>query len=154
MACQTFITSANIQGLIDHWKINYSVKFLLPGMEKKTLSQFKKILEQRKEKLEGELASFAKKDEKVKGDYDTRFPDFGTTQSTDEEALEVAAYDSALPVEYALELRLADINKALEKIKNNTYGQCENCAKKIDIRRLEAMPEARACLDCEKKRKK
>ncbi len=123
-------------------------------MDKKITEQLKKKLEERKVKLESELASFAKKDKKVKGDYDTRFPDFGTTQSTDEEALEVTAYDSALPVEYALELRLADINKALEKIKNNIYGQCENCAEKIDIRRLEAMPEARACLDCEKKRNK
>lgn len=123
-------------------------------MDKKILEQLKKKLKERKARLESELASFAKKDEKVKGDYDTRFPDFGTTQSTDEEALEVAVYDSALPVEYALELRLADINKALEKIKNNIYGQCENCAEKIDIRRLEAMPEARTCLDCEKKRNK
>jgi len=123
-------------------------------MDKKTTDKFKKILEERKTKLENELASFAKKDEKLKGDYDTRFPDFGTTQSTDEEALEVATYDSALPVEYALELRLADINRALEKIANGTYGQCENCAGAIDVRRLEVMPEARTCLDCEKKRNK
>jgi len=114
------------------------------------MDRFKKILEERKAKLENELASFAKKDEKVKGDYDTQFPDFGTAQSSDEEAFEVAAYDSALPVEYALELRLADINKALEKIKNGTYGQCENCAGEMDPRRLEAMPEARLCLKCRK----
>lgn len=123
-------------------------------MDKKTPKQFKKKLEERKAKLESELTSFAKKDEKLKGDYDTCFPDFGTTQSVDEEALEVAVYDSALPVEYALELRLADINRALDKIKNNTYGQCENCPAEIDIKRLEAMPEARTCLDCEKKRNK
>ncbi|MBU3901319.1 TraR/DksA family transcriptional regulator [Patescibacteria group bacterium] len=123
-------------------------------MDKKTPEQFKKKLEERKAKLESELTSFAKKDGKLKGDYDTRFPDFGTTQSVDEEALEVAVYDSALPVEYALELRLADINRALDKIKNNTYGQCENCPAEIDIKRLEAMPEARTCLDCEKKRNK
>ena len=112
------------------------------------------MLEERKTKLENELTSFAKKDEKLPGDYDTRFPDFGTNQSSDEEAFEVAAYDSALPVEYALELRLADINRALDKMKKNTYGQCENCPGEIDIKRLEAMPEARACLDCEKKRNK
>lgn len=120
-------------------------------MDKKNLEQLKKKLEERKTKLENELASFAKKDEKLKGDYDTRFPDFGTTQSTDEEALKVATYDSTLPIEYALELRLSDINKALEKIKNGIYGQCENCAGDMDMRRLEAMPEARLCLNCYKK---
>ena len=123
-------------------------------MDKKTTDKLKKMLEERKTKLENELTSFAKKDEKLPGDYDTRFPDFGANQSPDEEAFEVATYDSALPVEYALELRLADINRALNKMKNNTYGQCEDCPGEIDIKRLAAMPEARACLDCEKKRNK
>lgn len=118
-------------------------------MDKNTLLQFEKRLTERKDKIEQELASFAKKDEKLPGDYDTKFPDFGTSQSTDEEALEVAAYESALPVEYALELRLASINKALDKIKNGTYGQCENCKEPMDIRRLEAMPEATLCLKCQ-----
>ena len=120
-------------------------------MDKQTTDKFKKMLAERKTKLETELASFAKKDAKLKGDYDTQFPDFGTTQSPDEEAFEVATYDSALPVEYALELRLADINRALEKITNGTYGQCENCPGEVDIKRLEAMPEARVCLNCQKK---
>ena len=123
-------------------------------MDKKTQDKFKKTLEERKTKLENELASFAKKDTKLKGDYDTQFPDFGANQSSDEEAFEVATYDSALPVEYALELRLADINRALDKIKKGNYGQCENCPGEIDVKRLEAMPEARTCLDCDKKRNK
>ncbi|MEK7160835.1 MAG: TraR/DksA C4-type zinc finger protein [Patescibacteria group bacterium] len=121
-------------------------------MDKKLQAQLKKQLEARRTKLENELASFAKKDEKLKGDYDTKFPDFGVNQSSDEEAVEVAAYDSALPVEYALELRLADINVALEKIKQDQYGLCVKCGQPIDERRLGAMPEARSCLDCEKKR--
>ncbi len=129
-------------------------EFLLLGMDKKTQDKFKKTLEERRTKLENELASFAKKDEKLKGDYDTQFPDFGTAQSPDEEAFEVATYDSALPVEYALELRLADINRALDKIKDGAYGQCENCPGEIDVKRLAAIPEARTCLDCEKKRNK
>ncbi len=88
----------------------------------------------------------------MKGDYDTRFPDFGVHQSQDENALEVAAYESALPVEYALELRLADINKALRKIETGEYGICENCHEPIDPKRIEIMPEAKLCLECQKKR--
>ncbi|MFH0852329.1 MAG: hypothetical protein V1845_01865, partial [bacterium] len=72
-------------------------------MDKKTLQQLKKELEEKKKKVEQELDSIARKDQKLKGDYDTRFPDFGTTQSSDEEALEVSAYESTLPIEYALE---------------------------------------------------
>jgi len=135
--------------LLSYYRLLYNT-----CMDKATTKKFEKALLERKTKLEGELAGFATKDEKLKGDYDTRYPDFGTVQSVDEEALEVATYDSALPVEYALELRLADINRALDKIKNGLYGQCENCPGQIDIKRLEAMPEARTCLDCEKKRNK
>ncbi len=120
-------------------------------MDQADLEKFKKLLEERKKKLEAELASIAKKDDKLKGDYDTVFPDFGTAQSSDEEAMEVAAYESTLPIEYALELKLVDINKALKKIEDNTYGTCENCHEPIDAKRLEIMPEAKFCLQCHKK---
>lgn len=120
-------------------------------MDKKTLEQFKKKLLERKKKIEEELATIASKDETVKGDYDTRFPDFGTSQSSDEEASEVTAYESTLPIEYALELRLADINKAIKKIEEGAYGTCENCREPINPKRLEIMPEARICLKCQSK---
>lgn len=118
-------------------------------MAKQGNTKIKQLLEERREKIEKELSSFATKDEKVKGDYDTRFPDFDT-QSLDESALKLAAYEITLPIEYALELRLVDINKALEKIKDGTYGRCEKCGKEINSKRLEIMPEARVCRECQK----
>ena len=122
-------------------------------MDKKTQQKFKKILEEKKAKIEVELASIAKKDPRLKGDYDSKYPHFGATQSSDEEALEVSAYASRLPVEYALEVKLRDINLALEKIKKGAFGKCENCPGEIDQKRLEAMPEARICLNCAEKNK-
>ncbi len=47
-----------------------------------------------------------------------------------------------------LEDRLEDINKALDRIKNNKYGICENCNKKIEEDRLEANPAAFLCKSC------
>ena len=44
------------------------------NINKKFLQQLKEKLENKKETLERELESFAKKDEKLKGDWDTRFP--------------------------------------------------------------------------------
>jgi len=120
-------------------------------MDKKMLEQLKAKLLEHKAKAEAELATFTEKDIKVAGDYDTRFPDLGQIQSPDEAALKVATYDSALPIEYALELRLVEINKALEKIAGGTYGVCENCQEPIDPKRLDIMPEAKACLKCHKK---
>jgi RNA polymerase-binding protein DksA len=118
-------------------------------MEKDKLEIFKKRLEERKAKLEEELLSIAKKDPLVKGDYDANFPDFGT-QSSDEEAFEVASYESNLSMEQAMEIKLAEIKAALERIEKGTYGQCENCNEEINEKRLEAMPEAKFCLKCQK----
>lgn len=120
-------------------------------MNKETLRQLKEKLEENKNKIEKELETIAQKDPKLKGDYDTRFPDFGAPQSPDESALEVAAYESTLPVEYALEIKLQNINKALEKIKKGNYGICEKCGKPIEEKRLLAMPEAETCSQCQKK---
>jgi len=120
-------------------------------MDKKTLEQLKAKLLERQAKAEAELATFTKKDSKVEGDYDTNFPDLGQIQSPDEAALKVTTYDNALPIEYALELRLVDINKALKKIDNKTYGFCDNCQEPIDPRRLAVIPEAKTCLKCHKK---
>lgn len=121
-------------------------------MDKQTLEKFKKTLQENKEKLEKELGTIAKKDTNLKGDYDTRFPDFGMHQSPDENALEVSAYESTLPIEYALEVKLQEINAALEKIKKGTYGKCEKCGEPIDVKRLLVMPEAKTCAKCQTKK--
>jgi len=119
-------------------------------MNKDLIKKLEEKLKERKIKLENELASFAKKDPKTPGDYDTAFPDAGPSQGSDEEAVKFATYDNTLPVEYALELRLAEVNKALDKTKEGVYGLCEKCGKEIDPKRLEAMPEAKSCVNCQK----
>ncbi len=108
-------------------------------------------LDKRKAEIEKELKGFAKKDTRLKGDYDTKFPNFGSHQSSDEAAQELASYENALPMEYALELKLKDIEIALEKIKNGEYGICANCKKEINPERLKAKPESKFCLDCKTK---
>lgn len=123
-------------------------------MKKQTAEKFKQLLEQGKEEIEGQLEGFTKKDPHVKDDYDANFPDLGTHQSTDEMAQEVSLYETALPLEHALEQKLQDINGALEKINKGTYGICENCNEEIPIERLETKPEAKLCVKCKAKIKK
>lgn len=42
---------------------------------------------------------------------------------------------------------LADVELALKKLDDGTYGQCETCGEAISPARLEAMPAARFCID-------
>ncbi|MDT5120532.1 MAG: DnaK suppressor protein [Acidobacteriota bacterium] len=44
---------------------------------------------------------------------------------------------------------VADIDQALMRIDEGTYGQCPRCGKPIDERRLEAMPTARYDAACQ-----
>jgi DnaK suppressor protein len=44
---------------------------------------------------------------------------------------------------------LLEIRLALSKLKIGKYGVCEQCGKRIDRARLEALPHARYCLRCE-----
>lgn len=43
---------------------------------------------------------------------------------------------------------LADIDHALTRIANGTYGVCANCGKRITVARLDARPTAELCIDC------
>ena len=44
--------------------------------------------------------------------------------------------------------KLVEIDEALERIENKTYGICEECAKRITANRLKIMPFARLCITC------
>ena len=43
------------------------------------------------------------------------------------------------------------IEKALERIETKGYGICEECDKKINEKRLEAVPYATMCIPCQEK---
>ena len=43
------------------------------------------------------------------------------------------------------------INRALSRIEEGTYGSCERCGQPIDAARLKALPHASLCLDCKRR---
>ena len=49
---------------------------------------------------------------------------------------------------------LADIDAALKRIEEGTYGTCTNCGKQIPEERLEARPWATLCIDCQRERER
>ncbi len=65
---------------------------------------------------------------------------------------EIASRDLSMSMSLHLHERdrqiLIQIEKALAKIANGTFGQCEGCGKKIEIKRLKARPFAALCIEC------
>ena len=120
-------------------------------IDKKTLKALKETLEKEKEALEKELSSFAKKDATTPDDWDTKYPYFNGgagSQKLEEAADEMEEYMNLLPIEANFEAKIRAISLALEKIKKDTYGICENCKKEIPIERIKVYPAAKTCLEC------
>ncbi len=44
--------------------------------------------------------------------------------------------------------KIIEIDEALERIEDKTYGICEECGKRITSNRLKIMPFARLCITC------
>ena len=77
-------------------------------------------------------------------DFDENFADSGQVTA---ERGEVEALSGQLSE------TLSDIEYALAKFENGTYGECESCHQRIPEARLEAMPAARLCIQCASKRR-
>lgn len=107
------------------------------------LNKRKADLLARKTELEEQLASFATKDPHQKGNYNANFPEFGNQE--EDNASEVAAFESNLSLEQTLEQSLEMITKALSKIEDGTYGLCVKCGRPVSEERLEIMPTATRC---------
>lgn len=45
---------------------------------------------------------------------------------------------------------LSQIDRALQRLKNGTYGLCEICSEKIPIGRLNALPYSTLCINCQR----
>jgi len=118
-------------------------------MNKKTVEQIKERLIKEKEDLIKELNGFAKKNTSIENEYDAEFPDYGDDE--DENASEVADFESDLYLEKTLEKSLEKVDEALKMIESGNYGKCIECGKIIPEERLLAFPTANKCMDCKRK---
>jgi DnaK suppressor protein len=110
-------------------------------MTKKQLSQrIERILIRRRDALRqtlsGELGQFNTFEERFVGDsvdvaLDTNYRVINS---------ELAEFESR---------ELAQIQRALERLREGRYGVCEGCGKNIPMVRLEALPYATMCIQCQ-----
>jgi DnaK suppressor protein len=66
----------------------------------------------------------------------------------EEEATETLELETRLALEKRVRDQLAEIEHALAKFEDGTYGLCDICGQPIDPARLEALPQANLCLNC------
>lgn len=104
---------------------------------------FKELLEEERASLRHELAELGFGD--AGGlDYDSNFAD--TSQVTAERG-------EAEVLAGRLRETLDEVEVALDKLEQGTYGTCDSCGNPITPARLEAKPASSTCIDCASKRR-
>lgn len=116
-------------------------------MKKELIEELKTKLKEQESSIQKELESFAQEDPNLKHNWEAKFPNREDADK-DESADDAQEYDNMLSLEHSLEMKLKDVNLALEKIDNGTYGICEKCGKEIETERLKAAPEAKFHMKC------
>lgn len=99
------------------------------------LSQKRAVLTQH---LETELVELEKPEKKHRTDLEEIASDTHETDSV----CEIMGIESN---------QIEQIERALNKIDNGTYGICEDCGEEIPIARLEALPFATQCIACKRR---
>lgn len=79
--------------------------------------------------------------------------DYGDdTDSFEEEGDEAEEFSNQVELTKSLEERRDRIDAALQKMKDGTYGTCEQCGNPISTNVLEVDPESGLCRDCKSKK--
>jgi len=119
------------------------------GLSKSELKEFKTLLLHRKAVLQGDVKTLedeaCKKGTDAAGDLSTlpmHLADLGTDSHEQDISLGLMENETD---------ELHEIQEAFERIKDGSFGLCENCKKKIPKERLKAIPYARLCVSCKKK---
>ena len=112
-----------------------------------------KFLDEQRSALDSERASYVTKAETLKAEADQMAQEAepGDVQF-DEESGEGGTMNIDRERDLALSAQaraaVEDIDLALAKIANGTYGTCESCGQPIPKARLKALPQARLCVAC------
>src|SRR5436305_7796829 len=102
-------------------------------LHKTLLTRRAEILKKLQEDLD-DLRSF-------KADSAGDSADVAFEAGSDEMASHLAELDSR---------ELGQIDRALLRLKQGTYGACESCSAKIPVSRLNALPYTTLCIDCQR----
>ena len=115
-------------------------------MNEEKINELKQKLLQEKEIIELELTDIGARHSAV--DWQATSGDLHVSPEDRSELADKSEEVQAnIAIVENLEKRLDEIQKALDSIDNGEYGICRVCGNPIDIKRLEANPAARTCIE-------
>lgn len=114
-------------------------------MDAQLITENQQKLEKEKQRLEKLLGQVAeRKDEGGKENFETKYPNI--SDDMDDNAIEVEMYGNNIAEEKTLQAKLTEVNEALQRISQGTYGKCSVGGEEIEEARLRVVPEALTCV--------
>jgi DnaK suppressor protein len=110
-------------------------------MRKDRLAQFKKRLLEKQRQLREEVGRTALYGKDQDDDSIKDLGDQANTAYTREFFFELGNGDRRV---------LREVTSALQKIEDGSFGTCERCSESIADKRLDALPFARYCINCQR----
>jgi DnaK suppressor protein len=121
-------------------------------MTKKEAVKYKELLLKKREEILEEISSITKESlrsqKEASGDlsgYSYHMADMASDTYDREFNLSLASGEREVVYE---------IDEALKRIKDGEYGLCQSCNKKIPVQRLNAVPYAKYCIQCQAQEEK
>ena len=114
-------------------------------LDKKTLQRLRKVLLKEREEIIGGVKQIDESSKEIGQDG---------IQDIGDEAANIYNKQILLSLNENERVRLQEVDEALDRIANGTYGICEECGGPIGLKRLEARPVAKYCVPCKTKLEK
>ena len=114
-------------------------------LDKKTLQRLKRALLKEREEIIGEVKQSHESSREMGQDG---------IQDIGDEAANIYNKQILLSLSENERLRLQEMDEALDRMENGTYGTCEECGGPIGLKRLEVRPIAIYCVPCKTKLEK
>ena len=117
------------------------------GMPRREAAPFAMLLKAKQRLLSGDISHMEEESMK-RGKHEnaaqdiSSFADLGTDNFEQEFTIGLIENE---------EDALHEIEQALERIKDGTYGACEGCNKRVSKERLKVIPFTRHCIECQRK---
>jgi len=103
------------------------------------MARFKKVLLEQRDELLGNARRT------LSGDIHLDPDDFPDEIDTASSEMNLAFQGRLRERETGL---LGKVNRAIQKIEEGIFGECESCGEQISVKRIQARPVAQLCIDC------
>jgi RNA polymerase-binding protein DksA len=119
-------------------------------MRKTELQRFRKLLTEEKERV---MQSLSQHEKIIKHTDDQSGLEMGKAHSNHmaDQGSDEFQYETTIKFANTEGRYLYNIEEALGRIEDGTYGKCQECNKAILLARLKKLPYTRMCIECKEK---